>query len=147
MRLETLLLVLAAAGILYFAVQHNRSQEKIRQLKIEMEAQKQKKAEEAASPPKPAGSTIKCFQCDGLGKLIDDSGVKQMAYVCPICGGVGKRTLPPGTARCTYCKGMGRIQMQSRLKGGTKTMESRRVIAQFCPICGGTGIDHKLQEK
>lgn len=41
MRLETLLLVLAAAGILYFAVQHNRNQEKIRQLKIEVEAQKQ----------------------------------------------------------------------------------------------------------
>ncbi|HMP91172.1 MAG TPA: hypothetical protein PJ991_13300 [Kiritimatiellia bacterium] len=80
--------------------------------------------------------TVGCDTCGGIGKLVDESGAIKVGYTCPICNGQGKKTLPPNTTPCTYCKGLGNVA-KSAATG------SRRLTSQSCPICNGIGVAAK----
>lgn len=93
---------------------------------------------------------IECPYCSGLGKLIDQSGVNQVGYRCPICHGNGK-TQDKGAQACTICKGFGKVPMKqagssqrnSDISSGTGQAKNNRMIAQRCPVCRGSGLTSK----
>ena len=59
-----------------------------------------------AVAPQPQVRTIVCRTCAGRGRLVDISKGTQIGYICPICRGVGKRTVPAEAGVCDYCDGL-----------------------------------------
>jgi hypothetical protein len=135
LKLQSMLLILALGAAGYFGY-HSWKKDKII---AELRARPVVTQESLPEKPRPLPSvTVTCGKCGGLGKLIDDAGVREMSYVCPICLGEGKRQLPPGVAVCPRCAGIGRIQMMPK-NSESPSLARHRIIAQLCPLCGGDG--------
>ncbi|KAK2992080.1 hypothetical protein RJ640_023463 [Escallonia rubra] len=49
-------------------------------------------------------ASVPCDSCYGLGHPVDAK-----TRICPTCEGVGSVTIPPFSARCSTCKGSGKI--------------------------------------
>lgn len=64
-----------------------------------------------------------CDTCHGRGHPIDAK-----ARLCPICGGIGRVTIPPFSSTCSSCKGSG------------------RVITEKCGKCKGLGVLEGVKE-
>ena len=81
-----------------------------------------------AVAPQPQVRTIVCRTCAGRGRLVDISKGTQIGYSCPICRGVGKKTVPADAEMCDYCGGWGLVPRPSQNKNA-------RVLADKCPMC------------
>ena len=79
-------------------------------------------------PAQPHDRTIVCNVCAGRGRLGDTSAGVQIGYVCPICRGLGKKTVPADAVICDYCNGWGLVPRPQK-------NANARVLADKCPIC------------
>ncbi|KAK3030171.1 LOW QUALITY PROTEIN: hypothetical protein RJ639_039648, partial [Escallonia herrerae] len=68
-------------------------------------------------------ASVPCDSCHGLGHPVDAK-----TRICPTCEGVGSVTIPPFSARCSTCKGSGKI------------------IKEYCKECRGSGVVEGVKE-
>ncbi|KAK3023267.1 hypothetical protein RJ639_044433, partial [Escallonia herrerae] len=68
-------------------------------------------------------ASVPCDSCHGLGHPLDAK-----TRICPTCEGVGSVTIPPFSARCSTCKGSGKI------------------IKEYCKECRGSGVVEGVKE-
>ena len=82
---------------------------------------------------------ITCAFCNGTGK--DPFGILSPLSTCQVCGGKGKVSVNPPTAKCAFCDGTG-IFPDKRITCtvcGGKGMVTVPKGAKTCPECKGSG--------
>lgn len=154
------LVILAALGLaLYFAMKH-------------YELGPFKPPPPPPPPPMntPTSQRITCPACQGEGQLMlrlmtqsqsrggslskgnsfARGGSTDKPYACPVCGGLGYRTLtlPVGAGLCDDCKGMGKRLFNPAVRKYTDSKdESTRLTAKPCMRCNSLGYIHAFPNR